>query len=76
MLARRDSSGRHAKRSGKQRSLSMKFPITSINRDLIEHIAELINNKTMTGISDIRDESDKDGLRIVHGTENGVKFPK
>ncbi len=32
---------------------------------LIEHIAELINNKSITGISDLRDESDKDGLRIV-----------
>lgn len=32
---------------------------------LIEQIAELINNKTITGISDLRDDSDKDGLRIV-----------
>jgi len=32
---------------------------------LIVQIAELINNKTITGISDLRDESDKDGLRIV-----------
>lgn len=32
---------------------------------LIERIAELINEKTITGLSDIRDESDKDGLRIV-----------
>ncbi len=32
---------------------------------LIERIAELINDKTITGLSDIRDESDKDGLRVV-----------
>lgn len=32
---------------------------------LIEQIAELINNKAITGISDLRDESDKDGMRIV-----------
>jgi DNA gyrase subunit A len=32
---------------------------------LIEHIAELINSKHITGISDLRDESDKDGMRIV-----------
>ena len=32
---------------------------------LIEQIADLINDKTITGISDLRDESDKDGLRIV-----------
>lgn len=32
---------------------------------LIEQIAELITNKQITGISDLRDESDKDGMRIV-----------
>lgn len=32
---------------------------------LIKHIADLINSKTITGIHDLRDDSDKDGLRIV-----------
>ncbi len=32
---------------------------------LIEHIAELIQNKKLEGIGDIRDESDRDGMRIV-----------
>ncbi|MBN4067131.1 DNA topoisomerase (ATP-hydrolyzing) subunit A [Simkania negevensis] len=32
---------------------------------LIERIAELITDKHITGISDLRDESDKDGMRIV-----------
>ena len=32
---------------------------------LIGHIAELINNKKIEGIADIRDESDRDGMRIV-----------
>lgn len=32
---------------------------------LIEQIAELINNKSITGIADLRDESDKDGMRII-----------
>lgn len=32
---------------------------------LIERVADLINDKTMTGVSDIRDESDKDGMRVV-----------
>ena len=32
---------------------------------LIQKIAELVNEKTMSGISDLRDESDKDGMRIV-----------
>ena len=32
---------------------------------LIEEIARLVSDKRITGISDIRDESDKDGLRVV-----------
>ncbi len=32
---------------------------------LIKRIADLINEKTITGVADIRDESDKDGMRIV-----------
>ena len=32
---------------------------------LIGHIAELIQNKKIEGIADIRDESDRDGMRIV-----------
>ncbi len=32
---------------------------------LIERIAELVNNKVIDEISDIRDESDRDGMRIV-----------
>ncbi|UCD15087.1 MAG: DNA gyrase subunit A [Candidatus Omnitrophota bacterium] len=33
--------------------------------NLLETIANLVNNKRIEGISDIRDESDKDGIRIV-----------
>ncbi|MGH9810642.1 MAG: DNA gyrase subunit A, partial [Terriglobia bacterium] len=32
---------------------------------LISHIAELINNKKIDGVGDVRDESDRDGMRIV-----------
>jgi len=32
---------------------------------LIERIADLVNEKKLEGISDIRDESDRDGMRIV-----------
>lgn len=38
---------------------------------LIEHVAELINSKTITGISDLRDESDKDGMRISIDLKKG-----
>lgn len=39
---------------------------------LVEQIAELIKNKTITGISDLRDESDRDGLRIVIELKKGT----
>jgi len=32
---------------------------------LIEHIADLVKNKSIEGIRDLRDESDRDGMRIV-----------
>ena len=32
---------------------------------MIERIAELVNDKRIEGISDLRDESDRDGMRIV-----------
>ena len=33
--------------------------------NLIEKIAHLVRDKKLEGISDLRDESDKDGMRIV-----------
>ena len=38
---------------------------------LIEQIADLINDKQITGISDLRDESDKEGMRIVIELKKG-----
>lgn len=38
---------------------------------LIEHIAELINDKTVQSIADVRDESDKDGMRVVLELKRG-----
>lgn len=39
---------------------------------LITRIADLINDKTITDVSDLRDESDKDGLRIVLDLKRGT----
>ncbi|MGA8222336.1 MAG: DNA gyrase subunit A [Candidatus Acidiferrales bacterium] len=41
------------------------LPYQVNKKTLIQHIAELINNKKIEGIADIRDESDRDGMRIV-----------
>src|SRR5271165_5909270 len=40
---------------------------------LIERIAELVNNKVIDEISDIRDESDRDGMRIVVELKRGCE---
>lgn len=32
---------------------------------LLERIAQLVNDKKLTGIADLRDESDRDGVRVV-----------
>ncbi|HOS67983.1 MAG TPA: DNA gyrase subunit A, partial [Methanoculleus sp.] len=39
---------------------------------LIEHIASLVRDKRIEGISDIRDESDRDGMRVVIDLKKGV----
>ncbi|WNY28084.1 DNA gyrase subunit A [Methanimicrococcus stummii] len=39
---------------------------------LIENIAELVRDKKVTGISDLRDESDRDGIRVVMELTNGT----
>jgi DNA gyrase subunit A len=40
---------------------------------LIERIAQLVNDKTIDDISDIRDESDRDGMRIVVELKRGTE---
>ncbi|MGM0439667.1 MAG: DNA topoisomerase (ATP-hydrolyzing) subunit A [Chlamydiota bacterium] len=49
----------------RQRIVVDELPYNVNKSRLIEHIANLINNKEITGISDLRDESDKDGIRMV-----------
>ncbi len=49
----------------RQRLMIDEIPYNVNKSRLIEKIAFLINEKTMTGVSDIRDESDKQGMRIV-----------
>jgi DNA gyrase subunit A len=41
------------------------LPYQTNKAALIEKIAEMVNDKKIDGISDIRDESDRDGMRIV-----------
>ncbi len=56
---------------GKQQIVIDEIPYNVNKSRLIEHIANLINDKILPGLSDIRDESDKDGLRIVLELKRG-----
>ncbi len=47
------------------------IPYQVNKRYLIERMAELVNNKIIEDISDIRDESDRDGMRIVIELKRG-----
>jgi len=50
---------------GKQRIVVTEIPYQVNKASLIEKIAELVRDKKIDGISDLRDESDREGMRIV-----------
>ncbi|MFA5370050.1 MAG: DNA gyrase subunit A, partial [Candidatus Omnitrophota bacterium] len=52
-------------KSGKSAIIVTELPYQVNKTNLIESIARLVSDKRIEGISDIRDESDKDGIRIV-----------
>jgi len=51
--------------TGKQTIIINEIPYQVNKSNLIEKIADLVRDKKLEGISDLRDESDKDGMRIV-----------
>ncbi len=55
----------------RQRIVIDELPYNVNKAMLIKKIADLINDKSITGVSDIRDESDKDGLRVVLDLKRG-----
>ena len=59
------------KGNGRQALIVDEIPYQVNKKSLIEKIAELVNEKKIEGISDIRDESDKSGMRIVIELKRG-----
>ncbi len=53
------------KENGKETIIISEIPYQVNKSNLIEKIADLVRDKKIEGISDLRDESDKDGMRIV-----------
>lgn len=58
-------------RGNRQAIVVDEIPYQVNKKTLQEKIAELVNDKRIEGISDIRDESDKDGMRLVIELKRG-----
>ncbi|MCX8083763.1 MAG: DNA gyrase subunit A [Calditerrivibrio sp.] len=58
-------------KSGKEQIIITEIPYQVNKSAMIEKIAELVRDKVITGISELRDESDRDGIRVVIEIKKG-----
>ena len=58
-------------KNGKINIIIREIPYQLNKATLIEKIAELVKDKKIVGISDLRDESDRDGIRVVIELKKG-----
>ena len=61
------------KSNGSEAIIVHEFPYQVNKARLIEKIAELVRDKRIEGITDLRDESDRNGMRIVYGSTKRCK---
>jgi DNA gyrase subunit A len=59
------------KKGDRQQIIVTEIPYQLNKTRLLERIAELVRDKALEGISDLRDESDRDGMRIVIELKRG-----
>jgi DNA gyrase subunit A len=59
-------------KNDRERILITEIPYAVNKAALIEKIADLVHEKKIDGISDLRDESDKDGIRVVVELKRGA----
>ena len=71
ILMRAKASIEQAKKGDKQSIVITEIPYQVNKARLIEKIAELVGEKTIEGISDLRDESDREGMRVVIELKRG-----
>jgi DNA gyrase subunit A len=62
-------------KSGREQIVFTEIPYAVNKTTLITRIADLIREKTLDGVSDLRDESDREGMRIVLELKKGA-IPK
>jgi len=53
-------------KSGKEMIIATSLPYQVNKAEMIKKTADMVNDKKIEGISDIRDESDRDGIRVVY----------
>ena len=56
-------------KNGKDSIVVTEIPYQTNKANLVEKIADLVRDKKIQGITDLRDESDKDGIRVVIETK-------
>jgi len=59
-------------KSGREQIVFTEIPYALNKTTLVTRIAELVREKQIDGISDLRDESDRDGIRIVLELKKGA----
>jgi DNA gyrase subunit A len=59
-------------RQGKECIIITEIPYTVNKTTLVERLAELVQSKVLEGISDIRDESSSEGIRVVIELKRGI----
>jgi DNA gyrase subunit A len=69
MLAKVDEE--EAKKGERERIIISELPYQVNKARLVEQIADLVKDKKIEGISDIRDESDREGMRVVIELKRG-----
>lgn len=65
IVARAKAEIMEEEKTGRQRIVITEIPFQVQKSTLIERLANLVQEKTVEGIKDIRDESDREGMRIV-----------
>ncbi len=71
VLMRAKATVEQAKKGDRQSIVITEIPYQVNKARLIEKMADLVNDKVIEGISDIRDESDREGMRIVIELKRG-----
>jgi DNA gyrase subunit A len=61
----------HGDKGERERIVATEIPYAVNKARLLESVAELVNDKKLEGIADIRDESDREGIRVVIEIKKG-----